>query len=253
MYGCCPSGSVCNPVGGCDWPETNTSSISSSVPEVTFVTTYVVTSYVTSIISEACGPGNSSSLGSGGGGGITFTEPDGVTVISKSGVIIIGSDTFTAPTGLTTPKTITTDGETFTFYPSSGTGSISSGTNKISSRSRSGSSSPGVITETLPDGVTVISSSGVIIIGSDTITVPTGLTAPETITTDGETFTFTPSSTPTSTNSSGGGVGGLPTYTAWPSGAHITPLATPVPSPEVVKGHGAIPCSAWFLAVSGNN
>ncbi|KAH8896825.1 hypothetical protein GQ53DRAFT_760922 [Thozetella sp. PMI_491] len=99
-------------------------------------------------------------------------------VVSSSGILIIGgTDTVTIPT-VTAPTTLTTDGETFTFFPPSAT---------------SGNGGPVTITES--DGQVVVSSSGVIIIGSDTISVPNSLTSPTTITTDGETFTFLPPST----------------------------------------------------------
>jgi len=116
---------------------------------------------------------------------LTTTLPDGQTLVSSSGVLIIGgSETVTLPS-ITKPTTLTTDGETFTLLPPT---SVSD-------------SSP--VTTTLPDGQTVVSSSGLIIIGgSETITVPTGLTGPTTVTTDGETFTFQPTGQAQTTSAS---------------------------------------------------
>lgn len=96
----------------------------------------------------------------------TFTMSDGQTIVSSSGVIVVGSDTFTAPTAMTT---VTTDGETLTFSPA---------TSEVSSSSLS--TQDGVTTITEPDGKTVISSSGVIIIGTDSFTVPSLTTSSQT-------------------------------------------------------------------------
>ncbi|KAH8891558.1 hypothetical protein GQ53DRAFT_823579 [Thozetella sp. PMI_491] len=229
MYGCCPSGTVCNAVGGCDasGPPGLSSAVGTTIQPPSTITsqttvyeTHTDTIYVTLTQLETCRslfttssqqlstksrsslslngtgitgngtasrPPVSSTGGSStppGSGILTTTAPDGKTIISSSGVIIIGNDTFTVPTSLTAPTTITTDGETFTFSPTPSD----------------------VLTITEPDGKTVISSSGLIIIGSDTLTVPTGLTAPTTITTDGETFTFSPTATSAITTTTPSGV-----------------------------------------------
>ncbi|KAH7336123.1 hypothetical protein BKA65DRAFT_538310 [Rhexocercosporidium sp. MPI-PUGE-AT-0058] len=118
----------------------------------------------------------------------TVTRPDGQTVISHSGVVIIGSSTITLPS-VSSSTTLTTLGETFTLNPSS---PISS-TTQVSSGLGS--------TFTRPDGQTVISNSGVVIIGSSTITLPS-VSSSTTLTTLGETFTLNPSGLTTSSQAS---------------------------------------------------
>src|SRR5205814_1303778 len=85
----------------------------------------------------------------------TKTLPDGVVVTSSSGLLIWGTNTATVRTGLTAAEVVTTDGETFTFQP---TGLPISTTAPVS-------------TKTLPDGVVVTSSSGLLIWGTNTVTV----------------------------------------------------------------------------------
>ncbi|KAG4428505.1 hypothetical protein IFR05_016016, partial [Cadophora sp. M221] len=112
----------------------------------------------------------------------TFTRPDGQTVISSSGVVVIGSNTVTLPS-VSSPTTLTTLGQTFTLNPGpiSGTNQASSGLGNSFTR---------------PDGQTVISNSGVVVIGSNTITLPSVL-SPTTLTTLDETFTLNPSGSTT--------------------------------------------------------
>ncbi|KIN03374.1 hypothetical protein OIDMADRAFT_26083 [Oidiodendron maius Zn] len=167
------------------------------------------------------------------------TLPDGQTLTSSSGVIIVGSNTFTLPS-ITSPTTFTTDGETFTLSPTSGT------------------TAPGELITTLPDGQTLTSSSGVIIVGSNTITLPS-VTSPTTLTTDGETFTLSPQPTstssssvpnqPASTTSSSSSIGPLVTFTTWPSNAVIIPVTTSVNSPQQTDGGSVTPCHLWFFFI----
>lgn len=168
-------------------------------------------------------------------GPLTTTLPDGKTMISSSGVVIIGTDTVTLPS-VTSPTTLTTDGETFTIFPPSSPTT----------------SAPVARTSTLPDGQTLISSSGIIIIGTDSFTLPTSFTTPLTLTTDGETLTFKPgptqtppSSSPTSTEP-----GPLTTFTTWPPNAEITPVTTSVDEPHQTEDGSVTPCHLWFFFVS---
>ncbi|KAE9368329.1 hypothetical protein N431DRAFT_512361 [Stipitochalara longipes BDJ] len=162
---------------------------------------------------------------------LTTVEPDGQTVISSSGVLIIGSNTVTLPT-ISSATTLTTDGETFTLNPPGPPSSSSPGPS-------------GPLTTTFPDGQSEVSSSGVVIIGgkvsssgvivlggSLTITVPSSLTAPTTVTTDGETFTWQPSA---------------PTSSAIPTIPCIVPPVTAcVPCPIATQGcwpTSQLPCA----------
>lgn len=110
----------------------------------------------------------------------TTTLPDGQIVTSKSGILIWGTNTVTVPTRQSTPLAVTLHGETFTFGPHPG-------------------QTPGAKTETLPDGVIATSSSGLLIWGTNTLTVPTGLAYPLTTTAHGEIFTFQPTELPAPT------------------------------------------------------
>lgn len=226
MYGCCPSSSVCNAVGGCDpGPSSSQPSPPQSSAQcgqtstITFVTTVTVT-FTTSTCLVQPGSSHSTSVSSGEGG--SGTSP--------------GSGTVTLPS-VSSPTTITTDGRTFTDVPSS---------------SHSRTQATGPLISTLPDGKTIVSSSGEIIIGTDTIPVPTGLTRPTVITTDGETITFWPSSSGTASGSGGGGGGGGPlsTYTSWPAGASIIPVPISIETPVPIDGGYAEPCKLWFFSVS---
>ncbi|PMD22888.1 hypothetical protein NA56DRAFT_77873 [Hyaloscypha hepaticicola] len=147
--------------------------------------------------------------------------------------------------------------------------------------------SSGVITQTLPDGTVVTSSSGLLVWGSNKLTVPTGLTAPETTTALGETFTFQPTGpipTGTAAGSSNTGIaagssntgtaagstntgtaagssntgtaagsttgtGALVTYTTWPSVVSIIPVTTSVDAPQASDNKPVIPCKAWFFFI----
>ena len=135
------------------------------------------------------------------------TLPDGQIVTSQAGVLVWGTNTVTVPIGQSNPMTVTTDGETFTFGPQP-------------------AQTPGVSTETLPDGATVTSSSGLLVWGTNTLTVPTGLNAPVTTTADGETFTFQPTGLPISTGAASGLTETLPDGVVVTSSAGILEWST---------------------------
>ncbi|KAF2159857.1 hypothetical protein M409DRAFT_60451 [Zasmidium cellare ATCC 36951] len=107
------------------------------------------------------------------------TNSNGQTIITSSGA------TFTIPTGISTPTTITSNDQTLTFIPSPSTTSSTEGT--LSGTTFVNSNSQTVISNT--DGV---------------VTLPTGITTPLTTTAGDQTFTFIPSgfsSFPSSTSS----------------------------------------------------
>ncbi|KUJ21671.1 uncharacterized protein LY89DRAFT_729181 [Mollisia scopiformis] len=173
------------------------------------------------------------------------TLPDGQTVTSSSDFLFWGTHTFPLPTSLTVALTLTTDGETFTFLPSS-------------------SNSPPERTLTLPDGQTVTSNSGFLFWGTNTLPVPTDLTSAETLTTDGETFTFQPTATSgTITSSSSSSpqsasltettststVLPLKTFSIWPPNFTLFPVSTTVSQPKSTDKGGVIPSSAWFFSI----
>jgi hypothetical protein len=112
----------------------------------------------------------------------TSTLPDGTVVTISAGQVIWGPNTFPVPTGLISPQTITTFGETFTFTPTAAPNPGPTGTN------------PSLTT--LPGGVVATFTAGQLVWGTNTIPVPTGLTAPQTITTLDQTIVFTPTEQP---------------------------------------------------------
>ncbi|KAK7974490.1 hypothetical protein PG989_016338 [Apiospora arundinis] len=111
----------------------------------------------------------------------------------ESVVILDGSHTITAPTGLSTPATLTTMGVTLTFSPPS----IEKGEPKTNQPSA----------YTLPNGHVAAygnDSKGdlvLVIDGSQTVRIPTAA-SPVTITTMGETLTFSPLSAPSGVTAS---------------------------------------------------
>ncbi|KAI0179367.1 hypothetical protein GGR52DRAFT_303474 [Hypoxylon sp. FL1284] len=210
-----------------------------TLPTVTSPSTFVTDGETFTLLPPSSSSSSSSSSLSSDSGPITTTASDGQTIISSSGVVIIGTDTVTLPT-VTSPSTFVTDGETFTLLPPN------QGTTTTSSSSSSTTERP--ITSTLPDGNTLTSSSGVIIIGTDTIPVPTGITIPVTLTTDGETLTFQPSPTSTSSTSSSSS-GTLPIYATWPPGATVSPVPEGVDEPEPGDDGTRVQCRLWFFSL----
>ncbi|KAK7946988.1 uncharacterized protein PG986_011309 [Apiospora aurea] len=123
-------------------------------------------------------------------GPVTTTLPNGHAAMANKGpngeslfVLEGGSNTVTLPAAVTTPVTLTTMGETFTYSPLS-----------LSEPGRYG-------TTTLSNGHVAVGSKGpngdslIILDGSRTITVPTGFSTSLILTTLGETFTISPPST----------------------------------------------------------
>lgn len=129
-----------------------------------------------------------STVGGGTNQPVTTTLPNGhIAVGSKSPnggslFILDGSNTITIPAASPNPMTLTLEGETIIFKPSS--------------PPEFGSQ----ITATLPDGHVVVGTRGpgreqlLVLDGSATITVPTDVSTPVTLTTLGETITLLPPS-----------------------------------------------------------
>ncbi|KAK8102429.1 hypothetical protein PG984_015575 [Apiospora sp. TS-2023a] len=123
---------------------------------------------------------------------VPIVLPNGHTAVGTAGangeslIILDGSNTITAPTALSTPVTLTTLGETFTFPP------------QTSARGGDGDAYQPVTT-TLPNGHTVVGSKGpngkaVFVDGSDTITIPATSPTPITMANNGETLVLSPPS-----------------------------------------------------------
>lgn len=223
-------------------------------------------------------PQSRASSGSGSGSGSSSGQENTATlsVISTTGVIIVGTATITVPTGQTTPVTLTTDGFTFTFPPPP------QSANPTATALTSPSTSGGVVfigtdSFSIPTGLTtpvtttrdgftftfspipletvITTSNGFIIIGTDSFPVPSGTT---TVTTDGVTLTFPltqlpfPLSGQTTTTTSGQTTSTtvLPFFATWPSDASIIPVTTDVPQPQSTDGKSETPCKVWFFWVS---
>ncbi|KFY94278.1 hypothetical protein V500_03359 [Pseudogymnoascus sp. VKM F-4518 (FW-2643)] len=140
----------------------------------------------------------------------TTTAPSGQSFTTSSGLLIWSSFTVAISSSLSSASTLTTDGQTFTFLP---TNSL------LASES----------TATLPDGQEVTSTSGLFIWGTNTLSVPTGITTSLIVTTDGETFTFKPIEIDTRTALTGTDTGtttGPATATGTTTGAGETDIGT---------------------------
>ncbi len=211
MYGCCPAGTVCNAVGGCEAVAGPNTSKSGSTLLSTLTSQIVVTQIrtktktVTLTSSKQC-PSDATHATSGSTERLTskpatsastWTNSKGETFVSSGSAIVIGgTKTVPVPTGHTT---VTTDGYTFTFGGPSASGSQSGGGVSATTWTRS-------------DGQIVISSSGMVQIGTSApITLPT-VSSLTTFTTGGETFTLSPASTGPTGGSTGAG-GGATTWT----------------------------------------
>ncbi|KAK6839284.1 hypothetical protein PG987_005150 [Apiospora arundinis] len=130
---------------------------------------------------------------------LTIALSNGHTAVGSKGpngesvVILDGSHTIAAPTGLSTPATLTTMGVILTFSPPS----VEKGESKTNQPS----------TFTLPNGHVAAygkdskGDSVLVIDGSKSVRVPTAAT-PVTITTMGETLTFSPLSAPSGVTAS---------------------------------------------------
>ncbi|KAK4442006.1 hypothetical protein QBC34DRAFT_456777 [Podospora aff. communis PSN243] len=217
MYGCCPAGTVCNAVGGCDplpgpgsppppWVSTITAhtiitEIRTCTESVTLTWTKPCSSTPLSSISRPCnncsgkpstpatseppiapptppltGNGTRTSQTNTRPSPTTWTRSDGQVVVSSSGVVVIGTNPPITLPSVSSLTTLTTGGETVTLSPSP----------------PAPSGEP--TTWTRPDGQTVVSSSGVVQIGTNPpITLPS-VSSLTTLTTGGETFTLSPSS-----------------------------------------------------------
>lgn len=215
-------------------------------PPVTLPTVSSLSTFVTDGETFTLSPRPSGSGTAPGQRPTTFTEPDGQTVISSSGVVIIGTNPpVTLPT-VSSLSTFTTDGETFTLRPPQTTTSGQPGPTTTAREP---------ITFTEPDGQTVISSSGVVIIGTHPpVTLPT-VSSPTTLITDGETFTLRPPLPETTlpsgaTHQSSTGVGPVTTFSTWPPNAIITPVTTDVDEPHQTDDGSVTPCDLWFFFVS---
>ncbi|KAK4118210.1 hypothetical protein N657DRAFT_685380 [Parathielavia appendiculata] len=196
MYGCCPAGTVCNAVGGCDSvPGPNTSRPGSTLIStltsqivVTQIRTRTKTVTLTSFKPCPSDVTHATSTTSAS----TWVNSKGETFVSSHSAIIIGG-TKTVPVPME-DTTVTTDGYTFTF-----------GTPSTSGSQPGDDVSP--TTWTRSDGQTVISSSGIIQIGtSPPITLPT-VSSLTTLTTGGETFTLSPAPMGSTGGSTGAGGG----------------------------------------------
>ncbi|KAK8071284.1 hypothetical protein PG997_011487 [Apiospora hydei] len=217
---------------------------------------------------------------------VITTLPNGHIAVGSKGangeslIVLDGSNTIIVPTALSTPLTLTTLGETFTFSPLPSavgdhtyeprTTTLPNGQIAVASKGPNGesilvlsssntitlpaaTSTPVALTRmgetlvsppqplsdlgqygttTLPDGHVAVGSKGpngeslIILDGSSTVTVPTSLSTPVTLTTLGETFTFSP---PSTTSPEGG------TDATAATMASYTPLVTTSSKPRGAK------------------
>ncbi|KAK2787714.1 hypothetical protein FQN53_004737 [Emmonsiellopsis sp. PD_33] len=175
---------------------------------------------------------------------ITVGKPPPVTTSTDSPgqdpgkpvVVIDGTKTLTFPP-VSTPTTVTTDGETFTLVPNG----------------------PPTITVGEPAPPTT-TSAVVVVIGTESLTFPP-VTQPTTVTTEGQTFTFVPEGPPTITVSppppqTTDDEDPSSTLTQWPPEAIITPVEQKVekPEPEDDDDDGdddsaVVPCDLWFFTI----
>ncbi|KAK4450980.1 hypothetical protein QBC34DRAFT_378805 [Podospora aff. communis PSN243] len=232
-FGCCPSGSVCNLVGGCDTPlgaiaPVQISKSPSSCPSQPVVTSTTWATYqwpdigflyaTTTTTLTKC---NDTIIGMPPPT-IRPTTADPSPPVNTGSVIIIGGTaTITVPvvTG-TSPVTLSTDSHTFTAFPPS---------SAPSSAPSSPTAATTVFTTTGTDGQTIISSGSHIVIGTNTVTVPQ-VTAPSTLVTGGAAFTFFPPS-PSSPSSA---LSFPPSFPSPPGPGSGTPgMTTTLPNSEL--------------------
>ncbi|KAH7310961.1 hypothetical protein BKA65DRAFT_543018 [Rhexocercosporidium sp. MPI-PUGE-AT-0058] len=179
---------------------------------------------------------------------LTATLTDGTVFTSSAGLLFLGGNTLTVPTGLISTQTLTSFGQTFIFLPDQPTdrpgGPVLSGSIAL--------------TRTFQDGMVYTSSSDKIYWSTFILPVPTGLSVTGTVTTNSETFAFPPSPnigegsrgvTANTISSTASTTVPLITYTTWPFSVSFTPVTTAVLEPKNLDDKPVIPCNAWFFFI----